>query len=89
MSAIPITFEWNEKALEGDQDRCIHCGRKTSAKGKGTWVEVVEGGGAIQAVFGTGDTSDLGYMGAFPMGATCARNLGLPATAISQIEEEN
>lgn len=83
------TFPWNDKALEDPETyRCVHCGRKVS-ESNGTWVEFVSGGGEVQVPFGTADQNDPGYMGIWPVGATCAKKLGIPTSALKEQEQHH
>lgn len=66
-SAAPF----NEKAsLASDQDLCFVCGRKLG--NNPLHFEVVDGG-SLRGQDGTeADVDDAGYMGCYPVGASCA-----------------
>jgi hypothetical protein len=75
-------WAWTEKYHEltmknGDSyDSCIHCGRKTSRKGKSLGVLVSEGGGAfiLEADYDN-YPHDGGGMGWFPVGRECIKDV--------------
>ena len=74
-------WAWNETYRErtyakGEDYACIHCGRKTSPKGKCLGVLISEGGGAfiLQAEY-ENYPHEGGEMGWFPVGSECIKDL--------------
>jgi len=59
-----------------EDEACIHCGRRTSKKGKCLGVLVGEGGGAfILAAEYENYPHDGGEMGWFPVGSECIKDV--------------
>lgn len=59
-------------AKMGHKETCVTCGTGILT-GSNSWIiEVVDGGAALVPP-GTGDNTDPGYMGAWAIGAHCAR----------------
>lgn len=77
-SLIPIEWEG-----EGSMEHCFHCGRKVS--GKGFWVNSADGDQLAPATATEEDIIAAGYypMGGFPVGSTCAKKMGIPATHLT------
>lgn len=70
-TAALIPMKWAEEKREDDELRCACCDR--AIKGAPQYVEVINGGDDVAAPGLGPDPDDPGYMGAFPVGPTCAR----------------
>ena len=71
MTAATIPMKWSKNGTNGSMEHCACCGRKLT--GKPQYVEVIAGGGQVAAPGLDPDQSDPGYMGFFPVGASCAK----------------
>lgn len=69
---IGSTLKFSEKYYQDvTVERCVLCARKLGANPY--YIETVYGAEVI--AFGTGDQSDAGYSGCFPVGSECARQV--------------
>lgn len=71
MKTAPMV--WANDPRRDAVKRCVCCGKPL--RGRWRWVEVINGGSAVIHPSETADQNDGGYMGFFPVGATCAKKL--------------
>lgn len=80
-SLVPI--EW---LGEGSMEHCFHCGRKVNPA-TGFWVSSLDGDDLAPIGVTDEEITAAGYydMGSFPVGSTCAKKMGIPATHMTRM----